>query len=207
MSTINVLKELEVPGTPLFLFDCTLPTGDVLSWSTHSVTVSSVAYLSRILKHNIFDLNSSPEAATDGVSTVSITLANADSFLSSVERDVGWKGSRLAVTFLFFDLTNQVVVSDSQVVFRGIANPPDQSTESTLRLSFTNTLNLQRVFLPETHIQKLCGRGVFTFLPLWIFAGPKWRRGKYERQRSLHILRLFARAMSTAGDVRSGHFQ
>jgi hypothetical protein len=156
MSTINVLKELEVPGTPLFLFDCTLPTGDVLSWSTHSVTVSSVAYLSRILKHNIFDLNSSPEAATDGVSTVSITLANADSFLSSVERDVGWKGSRLAVTFLFFDLTNQVVVSDSQVVFRGIANPPDQSTESTLRLSFTNTLNLQRVFLPETHIQKLC---------------------------------------------------
>ena len=60
------------------------------------------------------------------------------------------------VTFLFFDLTNQVVASDSQVVFRGIANPPDQSTESTLRLSFTNTLNLQRVFLPEVRIQKLC---------------------------------------------------
>jgi len=60
------------------------------------------------------------------------------------------------VAFLFFDLTNQVVVSDSQVVFRGIANPPDQSTESTLRLSFTNTLNLQRVFLPAIRIQKTC---------------------------------------------------
>ena len=56
--------------------------------------------------------------------------------------------------FLFFDLTNQVVASDSQVVFRGIANPPDQSTESTLRLSFTNTLNLQRVFLPEVRHSK-----------------------------------------------------
>src|SRR5271170_1448937 len=155
-TTINVLKELEVPGTPLFLFDCTLPTGDVEHWSTHNVTVNSLSYLSRVLKHNIFDLNSSPEAATDGVSTVSITLANADSFLSPIELNIGWKGSSLVVTFLFFDLTNQVVVSNSQVVFRGIANPPDQSTESTLRLSFTNTLNLQRVFLPAIRIQKTC---------------------------------------------------
>jgi hypothetical protein len=156
MTTINVLKELEVPGTPLFLFDCTLPTADIQHWSTHNVTVNGQQYLSRVLKHNLFDLNSSPEAATDGVSTVSITLANADSFLSSIERNIGWKGSTLVVTFLFFDLTNQVVASDSQVVFRGIANPPDQSTESTLRLSFTNTLNLQRVFLPEVRIQRLC---------------------------------------------------
>ena len=156
MTPINVLKELEVPGTPLFLFDCTLPTGDVEHWSTHNVTVNAQQYRSRVLKHNLFDLNSSPEAATDGVSQVSITLANSDSFLSSIERNIGWKGSNLVVTFLFFDLTSQVVASDSQVVFRGIANPPDQSTESTLRLSFTNTLNLQRVFLPEIRIQKLC---------------------------------------------------
>ena len=156
MTTIKILKELEVPGTPLFLFDCTLSTGDVQRWSTHSVTVSGHSYLSRVLKHNLFDLNSSPEAATDGVSVVSITLANADAFLSSIERNIGWKGSQLVVTFLFYDLTNQVVASESQVVFRGIANPPDQSTESTLRLSFTNTLNLQRVFLPEVRIQKRC---------------------------------------------------
>ena len=156
MTTINVLKELEVPGTPLFLFDCTLPTGDVQHWSTHNVTVNGLEYLSRVLKHNLFDLNSSPEAATDGVSMVSITLANADAFLSSIERDIGWKGSQLVATFLFFDLTNEVVASNSQVVFRGIANPPDQSTESTLRLSFTNTLNLQRVFLPAVRIQKTC---------------------------------------------------
>ncbi len=156
MTPINVLKELEVPGTPLLLFDCTLPTGDVQHWSTHNVTVNGQQYLSRVLKHNIFDLNSSPEAATDGVSIVSITLANADSFLSSIERNIGWKGSGLVVTFLFFDLIHQAVASDSQVVFRGIANPPDQSTESALRLSFTNTLNLQRVYLPAVQIQKLC---------------------------------------------------
>src|SRR3984885_6090873 len=154
--TINVLKELEVPATPLCFLRCRLPTGDIQRWSTHNVTVNGLQYLSRVLKHNIFDLNSSPESATDGVSIVSITLANADAFLSSIERNIGWKGSGLVATFLFFDLTNQVVASNSQVVFRGIANPPDQSTESTLRLSFTNTLNLQRVFLPAVRIQKLC---------------------------------------------------
>src|SRR5271157_4909937 len=118
MTPINILKELDVPGTPLFLFDCTLPTGDVQSWSTYNVTVNSKHYLSRVLKHNVFELNSSPETATEGVSTVSITLANADAFLSSIERNIGWKGSELAVTFLFYDLKNQAVASDSQVVFR-----------------------------------------------------------------------------------------
>lgn len=156
MTSINVLKEQEVPGTPLFLFDCTLPTGDIESWSTHNVTVNGTQYIARILKHNLFELNSSPESATDGASTVSITLANVDALLSSIERDVGWKGAGLVVTFLFYDLKNQVAASDSQVVFRGIANPPDQSTESTLRLSFTNRLNLQRVYLPAVRIQKLC---------------------------------------------------
>src|SRR3984885_5294300 len=156
MTPINVLKEQEVPGTPLFLFDCTLSTGDVQNWSTYNVSINGTQYLSRVLKHNLFDLNSSPESATDGASTVSITLANADAFLSSIERNIGWKGSALAVRFLFYDLKNQAVASGSQVVFRGIANPPDQSTESTLRLSFTNRLNLQRVYLPEVYIQKLC---------------------------------------------------
>src|SRR5262249_48731392 len=70
--------------------------------------------------------------------------------------DIGWKGSQLTATFLFYDLINGTAASDSQIVFRGTANPPDRSTESTLRLSFTNRLNLQRVFLPEIRIQKRC---------------------------------------------------
>lgn len=156
MATISVLKEMEVAGTPLFLFACTLPTGDVQYWSTHNVTFGGQQYLARVLKHNLFELKSSPDSASDGVSKVSITLANADAFLSSIERDVGWKGSQLTVTFLFFDLGSGVAASDTQVMFQGVANPPDESTESTLRLSFTNVLNLQRVYLPDIHIQRLC---------------------------------------------------
>lgn len=156
MGTINQLKELAVPGTPILLFDCVLSTGDVERWSTHNVTVGGHAYLAKVLKHNLFELKSSPDAATDALAKVSITLANADAFLSAIERDIGWKGAELTATFLFFDLINGVTSSESKVVFRGIANPPDKSTESTLRLSFTNRLNLQRVFLPEIRIQKRC---------------------------------------------------
>jgi hypothetical protein len=156
MATISGLKELEVPGTPLFLFDCTLKSGDVERWSTHNVTVNGNSYLARVLKHNLFEIKSSPDTTTDAVAKLSITLANADSFLSPIERNIGWKGAQLTVTFLFFDLINAVVASDSLIAFRGIANSPDQSTESSLRLSFTNRLNLQRVYLPEMSIQKRC---------------------------------------------------
>ncbi len=156
INDLNALKEQEVPGTPLLLFDCTLSSGDVERWSTHNVTANGQQYLDRVLKHNVFNLESSPDAATDGVSNVSITLANADAFLSSIERNIGWKGAWLTVTFLFFDLTNGVALSDSQVAFHGVANPPDESTESTLRLSFTSRLNLQKVYLPEVRIQNRC---------------------------------------------------
>jgi hypothetical protein len=156
VSTIQELKELETPGTPLFLFECTLKSGDVQRWSTHKVTVDRQHYLARILKHNLFELKSSSETATDAVARVSVTLANADSFLSAVERNIGWKGSQVTARFLFFDLKAGVAASGSTVVFRGMANSPDESTESTLRLTFTNRLNLQRVFLPEIRVQKRC---------------------------------------------------
>ena len=72
-STINVLKELEAPTTPLFLAQCTLTSGEIFYWSTHTVTVSGQLYSARILKHNLFDMESSSTLATDGISRVSLT--------------------------------------------------------------------------------------------------------------------------------------
>ncbi len=156
MLPIEQLKELEAPETPIFLFDCTLPNGDVQRWSTHKAALNGNTYAARVLKHNLFELRSSSDEATDGVSKVSLTLANADSFFSPIERTTGWKGAQLTVHFLFFDFQNGVPASNTQVLFRGTANPPDESTESYLRLSFTNRLGLTRVFLPEVRIQKRC---------------------------------------------------
>ena len=156
MTSINQRKALETPGTPLFLCDCTLSSGDVQRWSTHKVNYQGNAYRARILGHTLFDLRSSSDEATDGISKISLTLANADADLSPVERNVGWKGSQLTIRFLFFDLTDGAALSDATVVFRGTANAPDESTEETLKLSFTSRLSLRRVYLPETRVQKRC---------------------------------------------------
>ena len=88
MLGIADIKERECVETPLLLFDCWLPSGDVHHWSTHTVTVGSVRYEARILLHNAFDMRSSSDDATDGAASVTVTLANADSYLSY--RKNGW---------------------------------------------------------------------------------------------------------------------
>src|SRR5258708_3576636 len=79
---------------------------------------------------------------------VSVTLANADSHFSQIERETGFKGAQVTIRFLFYDLAANAPASEARVVFRGIANPAEEITEATLRVAFTNRLNLQRIVLP-----------------------------------------------------------
>ncbi len=156
MATIDTLKALPTPGTPIFLFDITLTTGAVENYSTHAVTFNGVSYEARVIQHNLFDLRMSADQGIDSLAKVSITLANADSVCSEIERNFGWKGAQVSVQFLFFDLAAGTPLSESAVVFTGMANPPEESTESSFRVSFVNRLNLQRVYLPEVRIQRRC---------------------------------------------------
>lgn len=156
MATIDELKELEVTSTPLFLFECTLRNGSVERWGTHAVEFGGQSYAARLLRHNLFELRSSSDEGFDGAAKISVTLANADSRFSQIEREAGFKGARVAISFLFFDLANGVPASESRVVFRGVAGAADEITEDALRVTFTNRLNLQRIILPEVRIQRRC---------------------------------------------------
>jgi len=151
MPTIDDLKEEQAPPTPLFLFECTLRNGSVERWGTHAVAFGGNDYDARLLKHNLFELAAAPEETK-----VSITLANADSHFSEIERETGFRGAQVVVRFLFYDLTAQTASSEVRVIFRGIANAAEETTEATLRVTFTNRLNLQRVVLPEVRIQRRC---------------------------------------------------
>jgi hypothetical protein len=148
MATIDVLKEQTTPPTPLFVFDCLLASGATERWSTHTVTVDGNAYPARLLKHNAFALQASAD--------VSITLANADSHFSEIERSTGFRGSQVTVTFLFYDLAANAAASETRVIFEGIGNTADEITESGFRVTFTNRLNLSRIVLPEVRIQRHC---------------------------------------------------
>ena len=156
MGTINQIKQLAEADTPLLFFQCVLPSGDAEYWSTHSIMFNGEAYTPRVLKHNLFDLQLSADDAMDGISQLSLTLANADSELSELQAAIGFKGSQLTVYFAFADLPSLTITTESTVLFRGIAGDPDEIAEDSLSLSFTNKLSLQRIPVPEVRIQRSC---------------------------------------------------
>jgi len=151
MATIDDLKEAQAPPTPLFLFECTLRNGSVERWGTHAAAFDGNSYDARLLKHNLFTLSAAPEDTK-----MSVTLANADSHFSEIERETGFRGAQVTVRFLFYDLTTQQAASEARIIFRGTASAAEETTEAALRVTFTNRLNLQRIVLPEVRIQRRC---------------------------------------------------
>jgi hypothetical protein len=156
MDTIANLKERVVAETPLLLFEATLANSTIERWSTHQVTFESNPYDARVLRHNLFEIQTASEQGIDAIPRLSLTLANADSHFSQIEASVGWKGAKLKATFLFYDLITNQPASESLVLFQGILNPPDEITEETFRLTATNRMSLQRVLLPPVRIQRRC---------------------------------------------------
>ena len=156
MQTISSLKEQDITDSPLMVFDCVLANGQTEHWSTHRITVGATTYVARVQQHSSFNIQTASDQGVDGSPTISIVLANADSYFSEIERSTGFKGARLTVGFLFYDLRNRAALTETAVVFQGICNPPDQIKESTLRLTATNRMNLQRLLLPNVRIQRRC---------------------------------------------------
>jgi len=156
MLSIYDLKELAVTDTPLLLFNCVLQNGQAEYWSTHQVTYAGNTYAPRVMKHNLFEVQTSSDQGVDAIPRVSLSMANADSYFSELERSVGWKGATLTVTFLFYNLLENAPTSDSAVLFQGMVNPPDKSTESLFQFSAVNLMNMQRVLLPPVRIQRRC---------------------------------------------------
>ncbi|MBV9268303.1 MAG: hypothetical protein JO061_19195 [Acidobacteriaceae bacterium] len=156
MATINEIKQLSIPDTPILFFECELPSGDVELWCTHSIVFNSKQYSARVLKHNLFDLQLSADDAMDGISHLSLTLANADSAMSELNQEIGFKGSQLTVYFAFADLPSGTITTESTILFKGVAGDPDEITEEWLQLTFTNKLSLQRIPVPDVRVQRSC---------------------------------------------------
>ena len=92
----------------------------------------------------------------DGAAQITLTLANADSYFSEIERETGFNGGQVTIQFLFYDLAANAAVSEQRVIFLGTGNSAEEITESAFRVSFTNRLNLQRIVLPDARIQRKC---------------------------------------------------
>jgi hypothetical protein len=179
MPTIDQFKEQETPPTPLFIFDCVLASGVTVRWSTHAVTVGGNAYPARLLKHNLAALVASSDQGVDGAQKITVTLANADSYFSQIERETGFRGGRVTIQFLFYDLVANAAVSEQRVIFLGTGSMAEEITESAFRVSFTNRLNLQRIVLPEARIQRQCPWSFPSTAPQRLEALNGGLKGKY----------------------------
>ncbi len=156
MQTVYQAKEQAIADTPLLLFDCTFGNGLVEHWSSHGVSVGGVSYAARVMKQNVFEMQFGSSLGVDAIPTITIELANADSHFSEIQQSTGVKGGQLTVSMVFYSFPNGGPSSNSQMLFKGILNPPDLVTEETFRVSASNRLSLQRVVLPDIRIQKRC---------------------------------------------------
>src|SRR5436309_2538748 len=141
MANIDQTKQRSVTDTPVLLFECVMPSGDVEHWCTHRVVFNGHQYVARVLTHDLFDLQLSADDAMDGISQLSLTLANADSALSELNAAIGFKGAQLTVYFAFADLQALTITTESTVLFRGLAGDPDEIAEDSLKLSFRSRLS------------------------------------------------------------------
>ena len=149
-------KEVSAPDTPVLLFDCQLADGAVRYWSNRSVVWAGRNYTARIIRHNLFEAQLASDTQIGGAPRLSLELANADSYLSEVERQTGFKGGQLIVRVVFFDLATGAATTEDVVVFRGLLNPPDLITESAFRVSAINRISMQRAVVPSVRLQRMC---------------------------------------------------
>ncbi|MDE3196793.1 MAG: hypothetical protein KGN84_10645 [Acidobacteriota bacterium] len=156
MQSALTAKENLTADTPLFFFDCTLADGAIHRWSSRAIAWNGSAYEPRVLRHNLFEAQLASDNQVGGVPKLSFDLANADSELSEIEHQVGFKGAQLTVSVAFIDVNANAATTDSLVVFKGLVNPPDLISESVFRLSAMNRISMQRTILPNVRVERTC---------------------------------------------------
>src|ERR1051326_5092108 len=119
MQSALTAKEHLTADTPHFFFDCTLADGTIRRWSSRSITWNGNAYEGRVLRHNLFEAQLASESQIGGVPKLGFELANADSALSEIEHQIGFKGGQLAVSVAFVDVIAGAITTDAIVVFKG----------------------------------------------------------------------------------------
>ena len=55
----------------MLLFECTLRNGQVERWSTHNVSAEGLMYAPRVLRHNLFEMQTAANLGVDAIPKVS----------------------------------------------------------------------------------------------------------------------------------------
>ena len=210
MLSIYDLKELAVTDTPLLLFQCVLPNGQAEYWSTHGISYDGNTYAPRVMKHNLFEVQTSSDQGVDAIPRVSVAMANADSYFSEVERSIGWKGATLTVRFVFYSLLDrrcdigrsrsfsrycQPARSEHRVVVPAFGRQPDEHAAGAVAAGPDPTavpLAVSGYGRAEAGGVDWGGaRAILAILCLRIFSRFSRRLRQFGRRRPLHLVLIY----------------
>ena len=96
MANVFELKEQVTPETPLLLVDCEFGDGPVEHWSTHRVQRGEVVYEARVLRHNLFEMETSSEQGVDGILMNTALAAASDPVRMATAMRAAVEAGRLA---------------------------------------------------------------------------------------------------------------
>ena len=222
MESLYTVKTREIADTPLVLFECQTTDGTIERWSTHAVTYEGNAYDPIVLRHNLFEMQAGSAEGVDGTTRLALTIGNASGRLTEIERRSGWKGAKL--TRRGWSSSTWPRASRRRMArwcFAEWRIRRTRSPKASMRLSFANRLNLQRLVLPQLRIQRRCpwcfpqsaaqrleavdggARGrVFGVLCVRILGGPDGRVRESQRWSAVRLVRIYEAGLRAARHVR-----
>jgi hypothetical protein len=138
--------------------------GPTLRLSTHPLNAAEGGvqyngndYYARLLEQNIDAVQAMSENGIDIPPNFSLKIADADRFVwSNFEQPYGFKGAVLNIDLVLYEADSGNFSSDSYRKFTGLCNPAQLTDESTITISSTSKLNMQKVLLPVIPIERRC---------------------------------------------------
>lgn len=156
--TIDDAKELVAGLQPLLLASFAF-ADDVLYLSTKDVTYNDVPYQGRLEQIDLEAVQMMSESGVDIPPSLTLHIADADSsiFLNWEEgASRGFKGARVTLSLVFYDVLANTFTTDSIVRYIGICDPATPVDEARLEVKTQNRLNAGRKMIPTELIQKHC---------------------------------------------------
>lgn len=165
VGSLLTAKELASTYQSLLLATVTFMDGSVLRLSTHditgTVTYGGNNYLPRIVNKEIAATQALGEQGIDVPASVNLRLSDPDFYLwSNFETLKGFKGAKLELRAVMFDVQTNDFSTDSRVIFRGTCREPGgrlpQHDGKILSIGFQSKLGMSDVFLPVIRVQRTC---------------------------------------------------
>ena len=160
---INAAKELTIAYQPLLLAEFYWPDGTVLRCATHGLRAGDGGYqyagndyLPRILNQDIAATQMLADHGAAMAPAVTLVLNDADRYLwTNYEQTLGFRGARLVLRFVFWNVGANDFSSDYLTPFVGVCSAP-WVDETTLIVRATSLLSMEQTMLPSVRVQKTC---------------------------------------------------